>query len=163
KLRWNAIPLTACALLAAGALAQEQPNKIPPTNPPPPTVKDQDKDHRDEVQGRVWRATKLIDCKVKDVKGDKIGEIEDLIIDKDALDKNRLKARGMCRASKVIGMNVEDSAGKGLGDIDEVVLDDASGRVVYAVLSFGGFLGMGDKLFAIPWDALKPSAKSDDK
>ncbi len=35
------------------------------------------------------------------------------------------------------------------------MVDLNSGRVAYAVLSFGGFLGMGDKLFAIPWHALK--------
>jgi hypothetical protein len=34
------------------------------------------------------------------------------------------------------------------------MLDTPTGRVAYAVLSFGGFLGMGDKLFAIPWDQL---------
>ena len=41
-----------------------------------------------------------------------------------------------------------------LGDIKEIMLDMRSGRVAYAVLSFGGVLGMGDKLFAVPWNAL---------
>jgi hypothetical protein len=41
-----------------------------------------------------------------------------------------------------------------LGDIKELMLNVRSGRVVYAVLSFGGFLGMGEKLFAVPWSAL---------
>jgi sporulation protein YlmC with PRC-barrel domain len=80
-------------------------------------------------------------------------------LDKDALDAEHLRDHGMCRATKAIGMDVEDTAGKSLGDVDELVIDDANGRIVYAVLSFGGFLGMGDKLFAIPWHALKPSAR----
>src|SRR3546814_8818983 len=42
-----------------------------------------------------------------------------------------------------------------LGDIKEIMLDVPNGRIAYAVLSFGGFLGMGNKLFAVPWEALK--------
>jgi hypothetical protein len=42
-----------------------------------------------------------------------------------------------------------------LGKIEHLMVDLANGRIAYAVLSFGGFLGMGDKLFAIPWSALK--------
>ena len=42
-----------------------------------------------------------------------------------------------------------------LGDIKEIMLDVNSGRIAYAVLSFGGFLGIADKLFAVPWSALK--------
>jgi sporulation protein YlmC with PRC-barrel domain len=45
--------------------------------------------------------------------------------------------------------------GEDLGNIEELMIDVNSGRVAYAVLSFGGILGIGDKLFAIPWDALK--------
>ena len=41
-----------------------------------------------------------------------------------------------------------------LGDIKDMMLDIHSGTVRYAVLSFGGFLGMGEKLFAVPWSAL---------
>ncbi len=44
--------------------------------------------------------------------------------------------------------------GEKLGSIEDIMLDVGSGRVAYAVLSFGGILGMGDKLFAIPWSAL---------
>lgn len=42
-----------------------------------------------------------------------------------------------------------------LGDIKDLMLDMGSGKIRYAVLSFGGFLGMGEKLFAVPWSALK--------
>jgi len=49
---------------------------------------------------------------------------------------------------------VRGSDGEDLGKIEELMLDTRSGEVEYAVLSFGGFLGMGDKLFAIPWQML---------
>lgn len=83
-------------------------------------------------------------------------------VTKDALDKANLAAHGMKRASKVIGCEVDSVDGKNLGEIQELVVDDGSGRVIYAVLSFGGFLGMGDKYFAIPWKALKPSTTETD-
>lgn len=55
----------------------------------------------------------------------------------------------------VIGTNVVNAQNESLGNIEDVVADAASGRITYAVLSFGGFLGMGDKYFAIPWEALR--------
>jgi len=60
------------------------------------------------------------------------------------------------RASKLIGTDVENSQGETLGDIKDVVMDPQTGQIAYAVLSFGGFLGMGEKYFAIPWGALAP-------
>jgi sporulation protein YlmC with PRC-barrel domain len=65
------------------------------------------------------------------------------------------------RASKMLGVEVKDGEGRSLGDVRDLVLDDANGRIVYGVLSFGGFLGIRDKLFAVPWDALErtPSAR----
>lgn len=261
RLATNAAGAAALLFAASPLLAQEDPPK--PVSPPA-TEKTRTDDKKDEVSGRVWRATKLLDCKVKDAKGEKIGEIEDLVVDKsegavaygvlsfggfldigdklfaipfaslvrtddeemvvlnvtkeqlqaapsfakdkwpdftreygtsvheyyktppywtdrhhgaadvadkgepariekEALAKDNLHAHGMCRASKLIGTDVEDPAGKNLGDVDDVVIDDASGRVAYAVLSFGGFLGMGDKLFAIPFDSLRANPKDDDK
>lgn len=53
-----------------------------------------------------------------------------------------------------IGQNVYNQKGESLGDIKEVMLDMEKGCVAYAVLSFGGFLGIGGKLFAVPWNAL---------
>jgi hypothetical protein len=50
---------------------------------------------------------------------------------------------------KVISTERED-----LGKFEDLMIDLAEGRIAYAALSFGGFLGMGDKLFAIPWKAL---------
>lgn len=60
-------------------------------------------------------------------------------------------------ASKLIGDPVVNSNGDDLGKIEDFVIDPRSGRVDYAVLSFGGFLGMGEKLFAVPLEAMKLS------
>ena len=57
-------------------------------------------------------------------------------------------------ADTLNGNDVYNMQGEDLGDIKEIMLDVNSGRVSYAVLSFGGFLGMGEKLFAVPWSAL---------
>jgi sporulation protein YlmC with PRC-barrel domain len=57
-------------------------------------------------------------------------------------------------AATLVGNDVYNNRGEDLGDIKEIMLDMRSGKVGYAVLSFGGFLGMGEKLFAVPWNAL---------
>jgi sporulation protein YlmC with PRC-barrel domain len=65
------------------------------------------------------------------------------------------KYRSVLAAGTLEGDTVRNSAGEDLGKIDEIMIDIPTGRVAYAVLSFGGFLGMGDRLFAIPWSLLK--------
>lgn len=70
-------------------------------------------------------------------------------------------ARNM-RASQLIGKDVRNAQGEDLGDIKDVILDLANGRVHYVVLSFGGFLGLGDKLFAYPIRSFKPAADKDE-
>jgi sporulation protein YlmC with PRC-barrel domain len=62
-------------------------------------------------------------------------------------------------ADTLIGNDVYNQQDEDLGDIKEIMLDTRTGRVCYAVLSFGGFLGMGDKLFAVPWNALTLDTK----
>lgn len=57
-------------------------------------------------------------------------------------------------ADTLIGNDVYNRADEDLGDIKEIMLDVATGQISYAVLSFGSFLGMGEKLFAVPWSAL---------
>jgi sporulation protein YlmC with PRC-barrel domain len=63
----------------------------------------------------------------------------------------------LTQLSAIVGKKIENSQGKNLGNIEEVVIDAATGDVAYAVLAFGGFLGLGEKLFALPWSALKQS------
>jgi sporulation protein YlmC with PRC-barrel domain len=57
-------------------------------------------------------------------------------------------------ADTLVGNDVYNGQGEDLGDVKEIMLDMSTGRVSYAVLSFGGILGMGEKLFAVPWSAL---------
>jgi sporulation protein YlmC with PRC-barrel domain len=57
-------------------------------------------------------------------------------------------------ADTLIGDNVVNAEEENLGEIKEIMLDMQTGQVAYAVLAFGGFLGMGEKLFAVPWQAL---------
>ncbi len=65
------------------------------------------------------------------------------------------------RASQITGMPVKNRQNEDLGKINELVIDLQSGEVRYAALSFGGVLGLGDKLFAIPWDALSLHHEAD--
>jgi len=61
---------------------------------------------------------------------------------------------GLMGANTLLGNDVCNRDQQDLGDIKEFMIDMASGKIAYAVLSFGGLLGMGDKLFAVPWAAL---------
>jgi len=58
------------------------------------------------------------------------------------------------RAKKVIGTSVNDGAGNKIGSIEDVVLDKQSDNIMFAVVGFGGFLGMGEKFHPIPWSSL---------
>lgn len=58
-------------------------------------------------------------------------------------------------SSSITGDTVVDAAGEKLGTIDDLMIELEGGTIAYAVLSVGGLFGMGDKLFAIPWDALR--------
>ena len=62
--------------------------------------------------------------------------------------------RRVMSASSLSGDRVKSPTNEDLGKIKELMIDVPTGRVAYAVLSFGGVLGIGDKLFAIPWNAL---------
>jgi len=69
---------------------------------------------------------------------------------------NRAEPRPqMMSALTVAGDSVRNAAGDDVGRIEDLVIDMATGRVNYAVLSFGGFLGVGGRLFAVPWEALE--------
>lgn len=63
--------------------------------------------------------------------------------------ESRVLAADTLVGDKVVNLQRED-----LGTVEHLMIDLDTGRIAYAVLSFGGFLGMGDKLFAIPWGAL---------
>jgi sporulation protein YlmC with PRC-barrel domain len=63
-------------------------------------------------------------------------------------------------AGTMIGDKVVNAYGEDLGKIEELMIDLETTRVAYAVLSFGGLLGIGDKLFAIPLEALRLDAEN---
>ncbi len=57
-------------------------------------------------------------------------------------------------ADKVVGTAVYDASGERLGTIDSIMLGKTSGKVAYAVMSFGGFLGIGERYHPLPWSVL---------
>jgi sporulation protein YlmC with PRC-barrel domain len=65
-------------------------------------------------------------------------------------------------ASSIIGDKVENRKGESIGKISDIMLDTHNGNIEYFVIEFGGFLGFGEKLFAIPFSALKLNAKKED-
>lgn len=58
-------------------------------------------------------------------------------------------------SSTLSGEAVRNRKGEDLGKIEDLMIDTAAGNIVYAVLSFGGVFGIGNKLFAVPWSALE--------
>jgi len=83
----------------------------------------------------------------------KTNRVSDRAVDT-VTDLDNKRFRRVMSAGTLAGDRVRNAAGDDLGKIEEIMLDVPSGRVAYAVLSFGGFLGMGNKLFAVPWNAL---------
>lgn len=65
------------------------------------------------------------------------------------------------RSDKVEGTAVYNTLGDKLGSIDHLVIDKSSGNVRYAVLEFGGFLGMGSDRYPLPWGTLKYDTTKD--
>ncbi len=57
-------------------------------------------------------------------------------------------------ASRVTGTKVRDATGADVGEVKDVVLDKTSNNIMFAVVSFGGVLGIGEKYHAIPWKEL---------
>lgn len=74
-------------------------------------------------------------------------------ITSDAINTVRIRPR-MLSASSLSSDDVYNPSGDKLGSIKDLMLDLDTGKVSYAVLSFGGFLSLGEKLFAVPWSAL---------
>ena len=72
-----------------------------------------------------------------------------------------VRARNIVRGKDLADYQVRNPQGEDLGTIKDVVIDTSEGCIAYAVLSFGGFMGLGDKLFAIPWEALRYNATDD--
>jgi sporulation protein YlmC with PRC-barrel domain len=67
--------------------------------------------------------------------------------------------RNTLSASTLIGDDVVNGAGETIGSVKEIMLDLESGRIAYTVISSGGFLGMSDRLFAVPWNSMSLDAE----
>jgi len=71
-----------------------------------------------------------------------------------AMDRNNtMGERHACRASELVGLTVRTLKDEEKGKVKDLMISP-DGRIVYAAISFGGFLGVGDKLFAVPFDAI---------
>lgn len=68
----------------------------------------------------------------------------------DGMTEDDMMAAGVIRASEMLGYNIENSAGDDVGEIEDIVVDLNSARVLYAVLSFGGFTDLGENFYAVP-------------
>ena len=58
-------------------------------------------------------------------------------------------------SDKVAGTEVYDRSGRNIGSIEKVMIEKDGGKIAYAVLSFGGFFGIGDDHYPLPWEKLK--------
>jgi sporulation protein YlmC with PRC-barrel domain len=64
-------------------------------------------------------------------------------------------ADNQVRVSKIVGASVYNDQNQSIGSVDDILMGDRAGKVGTAVLSVGGFLGMGSKLVSVPFDQLK--------
>lgn len=72
----------------------------------------------------------------------------------------KARSAARCKASQLIGCAITNSKDESLGEIHDIVLDSRNGRIAYAVVAFGGFLGMGEKFFAMPWRLIQVEQRS---
>ena len=70
-------------------------------------------------------------------------------------DMTKNTSGNLIAAEKVEGTNVYNLQGDKLGTVDDIMIDKVSGKAIYAVMSFGGFLGIGDDHYPLPWQSLK--------
>src|SRR3954471_17571976 len=75
--------------------------------------------------------------------------------DRFVADAQGWRRRAVLSAQSLIGDEVRNLENQMLGRIEDIMIDVPTGRVAYAVLSFGGIMGMGNKLFALPWRTLR--------
>ena len=67
----------------------------------------------------------------------------------------KITSGSLIAAERVEGTSVYNLAGEKLGTVEDIMLDKVSGKAIYAVMSFGGFLGIGEKYHPLPWSTLK--------
>jgi hypothetical protein len=78
-----------------------------------------------------------------------------------SLDDTTNPSGRLVAAKQVQGTTVYSTALEKLGTVEDVMIDKAAGRIAYAVLSFGGFLGIGDHYYPLPWEKLSYNTEMD--
>lgn len=71
-----------------------------------------------------------------------------------------MRTPSVLSSSSIHGDSIRNRQGEDLGTVKDLMIDLTNGSVSYAVVSYGGFLGMGDKLFAVPFEALTLDAEN---
>lgn len=66
------------------------------------------------------------------------------------------------RVSQLMGANIQNPREESVGEINDIVIDATNGKVRYAAVTYGGVLGIGNKMFAVPWEAFKAVQDPDD-
>lgn len=74
---------------------------------------------------------------------------------------SRRETVSLIASDKVQGTNVYGADDKKIGSVQRVMIDKISGKVAYAVISFGGFLGLGEDYYPLPWPSLKYDTRVD--
>jgi sporulation protein YlmC with PRC-barrel domain len=77
------------------------------------------------------------------------------------MDTSATTTSDVISSKKVEGTSVYNASGDKLGSVDDLMIDKRSGQVRYAVLEFGGFLGMGTDRYPLPWSVLKYDTSKD--
>ena len=72
-----------------------------------------------------------------------------------ASEETKITSGSLIAAEKVEGTDVYNMQGEKLGTVDDIMIDKVSGKAIYAIMSFGGFLGIGEKYHPLPWSTLK--------
>ena len=70
-------------------------------------------------------------------------------------DMTQVTSGNLIAAERVNGTDVYNTRGEKLGHVKDIMIDKVSGKAIYAIMSFGGFLGMGEKQHPLPWQTLK--------
>lgn len=98
------------------------------------------------VQPEGERTNEVLDRQIERIEGQRV-----------------VQPSGICKVTDVLGRTIHNPQGETLGRITDVVFEpDMDGSILYVVMSFGGFLGVGEKLFAIPWTELARSENRSD-
>jgi len=71
-----------------------------------------------------------------------------------ASQETKITSNSLIAAERVEGTDVYNLQGEKLGTVDDIMIDKISGKAIYAIMSFGGFLGIGEKYHPLPWSAL---------